>query len=262
MRGTRLVVPRLWLVFAIMLLGATAPSVAWFSQAEAIRALSHDDPDVARCMRENPKSIRAGVDIQAISSKPKLALVQVQSSCICGAQNCPFWVYRVEDGKAKKLVDGYAIDVGAKPQTAGWPDVTAVAHDSALVTDGTRFAYRNGSYEPVETWRTRGDTGERKTTTEIKFAPGASSIRLSGQVSTNWGDIYTFAAHAGQRFTVSNPVPRDSIEVAIISGENVPIRVLPNAPIVLPVSGVYQLTVDSSGADVAHLHYTLALSIR
>lgn len=262
MRGARVVVARLGLVLAIMLLGAATPGIAWFSQSQAIGALTRDDDDIARCMHDDPKSIRAGLEIQAISTKPKLALVQVQSSCICGAQNCPFWVYRIERGKAEKLGDGYAIDVGAKPQSSGWPDIIAAAHDSALITDGTRFAYRNGGYEPVETWRLRGDTGERKTTTEIKFARGSSSTHLSGLISTDWGDIYTFAARAGQCLVITSAVPPGGIDVVIASGEKPPITVVPNAAVVLPVSGMYQLTVDPASARVAHLRYAFTLSIR
>jgi hypothetical protein len=252
---------RLPLILAIVLVGAARPSVAWFSPAQAIRALTHDDAEIAECMQDHPNSVRAGLEIQAISTKPKLALVQVQSTCICGAQNCPFWVYRVENGKAEKLLDGFAIAVGAKPQTSAWPDIVAAAHDSALITDGTRFAYRHGTYEPVENWRIRGDTGERKTTNEISFAPGTSAKRLRGTVSANWGDIYTFTARTGQRLTVSSLDPARGIDVAISSGGNAPISVVANTAVVLPAGGDYQLTVDPV-ADVTNLRYAFTLSIR
>ena len=262
MRGTKPLVRSLMLAFTVVLLGATTSGVAWFSPSQAIGALSRDDEDVARCIHDDPKSVRAGLGIQAISTNPKLALIQIQSTCICGAQNCPFWVYRVDGNVAKKLIDGYAIDVDAKPKPSGWPDITALAHDSALVSDGTRFAFRDGGYVPVETWRVRGDTGEIKKTREIKFAPGKSSTRLSGAIGTDWGDVYTFTAKAGQHLTLSSAVPLGGIDVAIAFGEKAPRPVGLNAAVVLAASGTYVLTVDPVGADVADRRYVFTLSIR
>lgn len=255
--------PRRRLVLVILaagLFGAAVKGVPWFSSAQALDALVHDDPDVARCMQEDPKNVRAGLDVEAISSNPRLALVQMQASCICGAQNCPFWVYRVEGRAAHLVLNSFAIHVKAIAPPSGQPDIVAMAHDSALVTNGGRFAYRNGAYVLIEAWRVRNDTGARKpVSTEIKFLAGASSARLSGTISTGWNDMYTFAASAGQRLTISNA--SQDIDVEIYPNNRPPMHVDPGGSVTLPLTGTYQMSVDPVGEDVENRRYVLTLSI-
>jgi hypothetical protein len=250
---------------AIVLVGAAAPRVPWFTPSQALSALVRDDQSVAGCMQQDAKNLRAGITVSAIASNPKLALVQVMASCVCGAQNCPFWVYRVDGDSAKRLVDGFVIDVSMVPRSSGPPDIVAVAHDSALVTDGTRYAYRNGTYVAVDSWRSRGDTGARKPmSVAIKFVPGTSSTHLAGAVSVGWGDVYTFAASAGQRLTTSSLHPASDIDVELFPENRLPVHVLLNGKgIFLPATGTYQLTVDPATAGYADsVHYRFTLEIQ
>lgn len=246
----------------VVLFGTAAPGVPWFSPAQALSALVRDDADVARCMHDDPTNARAGLGIEAISRSPRLALVQMQATCICGAQNCPFWVYRVDRGATRQLLSGFTIDVSAIARPSGWPDIVAMAHDSALVTDGTRFAYRNGTYVAVESWRVRSDTGAHKpVSTEIKFVPGKSSAQLSGMVSTGWNDVYTFTAGAGQRLTIA-ATPPQGIDIEIYPDNKPPLHAdLRGASLVLPSTGTYRMTVDPVGEDVTDHRYVLTFSI-
>jgi hypothetical protein len=216
-------------------------------------------------MQQDAKSLRAGITVSAIASNPKLALVQVMASCVCGTQNCPFWVYRVDGGSAKRLIDGFVIDVSIVPRSSGPPDIVAVAHDSALVMDATRYAYRNGSYVAVDSWRSRGDTGSRKPmSVKIKFAQGTSSASLAGAVSVGWGDVYTFAATAGQRLTISSVHPASDIDVELFPENRSPVHVVLNGKaIFLPATGTYQLTVDPGEAGSEKgMRYSFTLTIR
>ncbi len=250
---------------AVLLLGAAAPGVPWFTPSRALSALERDDQNVASCMQQDAKTVRAGVSVEAIASNPKLALVQLTAACVCGAQNCPFWVYRVDGGSAKHILDGFMIDISTVPRSSGPPDIVTMAHESALVLDGMRYSYRNGSYVTVDSWRIRSDTNARKpASVEVKFAPGTSSAHVTGAVSVGWGDIYTFAAAAGQRLTISSVSPASGIDVGLFADNKSPIQVdLSGRPIVLPAATTYLLTVDPAAAGNADgVRYSFTLAIR
>lgn len=265
---TYIVLVRRFALYALaaVFLGATGRGVPWFTPARAMSALVRDDFTVQACMPQHDKGIREALTVQALASNPRLALVQVQESCVCGAQNCPFWVYRVDGGAAKQILADYVISIQTVARRSGPPDIVTLAHDSALVSDGTRYAFANGSYVAVNSWRVRGDTGATKPeSVEIKFAPGTSSARLSGSVSTGWNDVYTFAASAGQRLTISAATPPKGLDIELYAESNgpQPRRVAPDRKaVVLPVTGKYRMSVDAIGTDMANVRYALTLTIR
>ena len=250
---------------AVLLFGAAAPGVPWFSPTQALSALVRDDNSVAACMQQDAKIVRAGVSVQAISSNPKLALVQVTAPCVCGAQNCPFYVYRVDGSGAKNVLTGFMVDINTVRQASGPPDIVAMAHDSALVQAGMRYAYRNGKYVVADSWRLNTQTNERKpVSAEVKFPPGMSSTRLAGTVSLGWGDVYTFSAAPGQRLVISSADPAAGIDILLLPDEKPPIHVDPKGNgVVLPPAKTYLLTVDPAAAGNGDtVRYSFMLSIR
>ena len=251
---------------AAALLGATVPGVSWFTPAQAMSALARDDSTVQSCMQQDAKGMRAGLTVQALSSSPHVALVEMQELCVCGAQNCPFWIYRVDGNSAKQLVAGYGISIETVARRSGPPDVVALAHDSALVSDGMRYAFQSGKYVAVDSWRVRGDTNARKPAAiEIKFAPGTSSARLSGSVSTGWNDVYTFGASAQQRLTISAATPQKGLDIELYREPygTPPLNVdLGGKVVTLPVTGSYRVTVDPIGSDSGSVRYAFTLTIR
>lgn len=250
---------------AAVLLGATAPGVPWFTPTQALDALQRDDSTVRACVQRDPKGMRSALTIRAIASKPRLALVQIQNSCDCGAQNCPFWIYRVTSGGPKLVLADVGITISTVSRASGPPDIVTLAHDSALVSDGTRYAFKDGTYVAADSWRVRGDTGARKPlSVQVKFLPGTSSAQLSGNVSLGWNDVYTFAAFAGQRLSISSARPLKTLDVELYAqsngGQPVPVHADGRA-VVLPLTGTYQLTVDTGASDGSNVQYALTLAI-
>jgi hypothetical protein len=155
----------------------------------------------------------------------------------------------------------YAFGVNLVPAGEPLPRLRDRAHDSALVTDETQHANRDGPYAPSAGERDRAHTGERKPdTVPVHFAAGASSARLHGTVATGWYDAYTFAAARGQRVVVSDvsgaPV---TLTLSGPGGEH-PTTVRPGAAIALPSDGTFRLTVD--GSDERATAYALTLAIK
>ena len=234
---------------------------------QALRYVGRDDADVRGCMQSDAKSMREGTSASDLAQSPRIVLVEIQSTCICGEHNCPFWIYRLDGTGAKVLAHDFAVDVKpVRSASAGSPpDLVATAHDSAAVSDSTRFAYRNGTYASVDSWRVRNDTGERKPMSiEVKFAPGTSSARLHGKTAVGWEDVYAFAAAAGQRISIGDVSPSRGLDVELAQDGKSPVRVAPGGPsATLPASGRYRLTVEPSGdAPDAGMPYSFTLTIR
>jgi hypothetical protein len=148
------------------------------------------------------------------------------------------------------------------PGTAGGvPDVEGTSHDSAAVSDVTRYAYRNGTFAAAESWKVRGD--ERKPiSVPVRFAPGASSARLHGTVGVGWTDDYTIDATKGQALEVSALAAKRATVIRII-GKGVNETLAPGRRFILPESGTYTIDVDlADTADDSDAAYAFMLSIR
>src|SRR5579862_4719979 len=98
-------------VLAFPVPGRAAIPAPALSGGQALAIVGRDDSGVRRCIREDPKAMRAGVSVRPIAAQPRLELIEIQASCICGAQNCPFWVYRLDGGPPRQLLTDFAIDV-------------------------------------------------------------------------------------------------------------------------------------------------------
>ena len=106
----------------------------------------------------------AGVRVIDFVPGGELILYAVQHQCLCGAQNCPYYVVRLST-KAKPpllVFKTYGIDVRAAGRTGAITDLVVDMHDSALVTDETRYIYAYGKYQPLRSERIRNTDHARK----------------------------------------------------------------------------------------------------
>jgi len=176
----------------------------------------------------------------------RVILASVSGSCICGNVNCPFVVLRLDGARSTVLLDTYGYAVSPVGKAQPLPNLREVAHDSALVSVTTTDAYQNGKYVVINTQRVRGDTNESKPdTVPVRFAPGTSTAVVHGRVSEGWYDQYTFAAAAGQQFTVSGPAALTYSLAVESSDQSIELR--PGRAVALPKGGRYRLLVDSAG---------------
>lgn len=234
-----------------------------FNAGRALAVLARDDETVAACKAERPSSLRAeNVKLTLLSRGPELVLVEMyDDTCICGAHNCPFWIYRVRGPEDERLATSWAYSVKVVPAAGGVPDVVGTSHDSAAVSDVVRFAYRNGTYVEAESWKLRGDD-RKPMSVPVHFAPGASSARLQGTIGLGWTDDYTVEAAKGQSFEVS-AVAGKRATVFRLTGNGVDQKLTPGHPFILPASGTYTIDVDLADyGDDSDAGYSFTLSIR
>lgn len=217
--------------------------------------------DGAGCSPAELRAIVQQADVRPLGTlgAARVVIASVSGSCICGNVNCPYIVLRLDGDRGTVLLDTYAYSVEPAGAASPLPNLREVAHDSALVSDVTTDAYRNGTYVAVDVRRVRGDTGESKPdTVPIRFAPGTSSAVIRGRVAAGWYDQYTFDAAAGGRLTVSGTVPPGTSLSLESAGQ--PVELQPGRAVTLPKSGRYRLLVD--GAGDAEQAYRATVTIR
>lgn len=215
------------------------------------------------CSPPEIRSVIAAAGVRrlgTIGSDPVI-LVSLESSCMCGNVNCPWLVVRA-GRTAAVLLSTYAFDIGVERSSESLPRLHERAHDSALITDETVDAYRDGRYDAVRVERVRGDTGARKPdAVPVRFAPGTSSARLHGCVATGWYDDYTFAAARGQHLTIDAVTGDSAPSVTLfVPGRSGTIELRPGRPLALERNGTYRLHVDGTGER--ETPYALTLAIR
>lgn len=230
--------------------------------AALLDVLRHND-DAAGCDAARLRNVVTSAPVRKLgrAGGDDVVLAEVFDPCICGAQNCPFYVVRLSAGKPRVLVSGYAISVKTKP-AAELPTIVARMHDSALVVDESTYTYRNGAYVLTGSARVRGDTEARKPNAiPVRFGAGTSSANLHGSISAGWYDSYEFDASKGQKLTIDGVRSTAKLTLQlIVPGTDTFADMRPGVPFVLPKSGTYRLSVDSdSETDVP---YVLTLTIR
>ena len=151
------------------------------------------------------------------------------------------------DGKLKITYgEGSVLMYGAPPASASQPARTPITPTISVTTT-----------QPVTA------TGTITATGAIRFAPGATTTRVSGQVKPGGSVDYTLEAKAGQKLTVS--INADGpMRVAISDPQGQLIGVAEAKEPwsgVLPVTGEYRLTVQAP-MDVAMVNYTLEITLR
>lgn len=233
-------------------------------RAALLEVLTSSD-DATGCERSKLRGLAADATIRKLGrvDRDDVILASVQSPCICGAQNCPYYAIRLTPGRPRVLLDTYAIDVRDADRAAPLPGLVVDAHDSAMVAAETRFAYRDGAYAATSSGRLRGsDRAYKPDDVPVRFAPGASAAQLSGKAAMGWYDAYAFTASKGQRLTIDGVRSHANVSLTLIGPKpGAPFEtVRPGVPFTLRESGTYRLHVENdSESDVA---YTITLAIR
>jgi hypothetical protein len=189
----------------------------------------------------------------------KVVLASVESSCICGNVNCPFYVLRLDaDGAPAVLLNTSAYGVTPVGRAAPLPNLREIAHDSALISDETIDAFRGGKYVAIASARIRGDNGARKANAiPIRFVPGTSSAPLSGSVSEGWYDEYALVAAHGQHITIAGP----SGLVYELTNQTTShsIDLQPGVAATLPAGGTWLLHVEGASDTGRPYHATVTI---
>jgi len=247
---------------AVTVLGATASLDRQHAPLLAILANDPDDAGVCSPEQLQTAARTADVKIADLVLGGDLVLYAVQHPCLCGAQNCPYYLVRVSAHAKPRLVfKTYAIAVRTAPQTGSLIDLIVDAHDSALVTDETRYIYAYGRYQPLRSERIRNTDRARKPDgVAVRFAPGSSTALLHGSASLGWYDSYAFDAAKGQQLLIDGVRSRANLSLTLFGPDGKPFDLRAGVPLALPVSGRYQLHVEN-GAE-QDLPYALTLAIR
>jgi hypothetical protein len=189
-------------------------------------------------------------------------LIKGYNPCVCGAHNCPFWVYRVRGPEDERVMESWGYSLKVVPVAGDAPDLVVIGHDSAAISDAARYSYRNGKYDVSESWRLRGD--ERKPLSlPVHFAAGASSAQLKGKVGIQWGDIYTFEANKGQSLEISG-MRGQPPAVIHLKGNGIDRILTPGHAVTLPSACKYSIDVeppDNGTGDDRDVAYAFTLSI-
>ncbi|MEA2666671.1 MAG: hypothetical protein QOI11_3615 [Candidatus Eremiobacteraeota bacterium] len=256
--------------FSAAVLLAAAPVIAAApldrSHAALLSALVRGDGG-AGCTSAQLRAAAAGAALRSLGrvEGDEVVLAAVEASCLCGAQNCPYYALRLGAGAPRVLLSTFGIDAKTRPgeRSAALPAVVVRAHDSALVSVESVYAYRNGRYDTVREARVRGSDGARKpgAPVPVRFAAGASSAPLRGTVSLGWEDAYAFAASKGQRLLIDGVRSPERLRLTLFvppGGSATSLRA--GVPFALPASGTYRLNVETDAESDAP--YALTLAIR
>jgi hypothetical protein len=232
-------------------------------RAAVLDVISRGD-DASGCEPAQKRKIAAGATIRKLGrvGADDVIMAEVYDPCICGAQNCPFYAIQLTPGKPRVLLTAIGISERNADRATPLPGLVIYAHDSAMVTEEFTYAYRNGGYVPVSTYRVRGNDRARKPdSVPVRFAPGASSAQLTGTVALGWDDAYTFDAAKGQRLVISGLRPAGKTTLTLFGpGNAAPVTLHAGVPAVLPATGTYSLHVEGNGED--DVRYALSLAIR
>jgi hypothetical protein len=222
------------------------------------------DDLISGCTPAERQSVLRTADITPLGTVDgrRVVLANPHGSCICGNVNCPYLVLRLDPGgNAAVLLNTFAYVVSPVGKAQPLPNLRELAHDSALVSDETIDAYRNGKYVVAGSARVRGDNGTRKANAlPVRFAPGTSSAVLRGSVSLGWYDEYALSAGAGQRITIGDVHAGTKLTFSLIDrATSKSIDLAPGVPAALPASGTYLLHVDAGSDDAQAYRATVTI---
>ena len=79
----------------------------------------------------------------------RMLLVRGSGSCLCGAQNCGFWVYRQKNRNYQLLLKGAgSIKVNAARNSSnGYRDIVSESHASAIETIVRTYRFNGADYQ-------------------------------------------------------------------------------------------------------------------
>jgi hypothetical protein len=247
-------------MIALVLAATLATTVTLDARHAALRALIASAGD--GCDAAHLTSAIAGATFQRLGTieGDEVALASVEDPCLCGAQNCPYYVVRF--GAVPKLLYATSGISAATKSGIPLPMLVVTAHDSALVMDVTTVAWRSGGYRQIASARVRGDTGaEKSDDLPIRFARGASSTVLRGSASEGWYDSYAFDATKGRHVLISGVHAGSPVRITVLTADGTTFaQVTPGRPYRLPASGAYHVQVEP---DAEHdVPYSLTFAIR
>jgi ligand-binding SRPBCC domain-containing protein len=251
-------------LLAVVALGVARAAAAPPAAARAALAtiLANDNDFHAACTPAQQRAVVATAQLSTLGrlDGDDVVLAAVFNPCICGAQNCPFYVIRVTPGHPRELLA--AMGVGLEKQSASpLPRIVVRMHDSAAVAAETIYAYRNGQYASVEDTRFRwSDKAHKPSSIPVRFAANASSAPLRGRVSLGWYDTYQFAANGGQRVLIDGVRSRAHVTLTLYGPGDRVATLTAGKPYALPATGTYRLQVDNDAEE--DTPYALTLAIR
>src|SRR5262245_24053705 len=108
------------------------------------------DPEDRDCVKETglDKSVTVR-PIRLASDRSQQLLIRGSGSCLCGAQNCGFWIYRKIGSKYELLLKGIGstrVRAGQK-SAKGYRDVISESHASAMETIVRTYRYDGSQYQ-------------------------------------------------------------------------------------------------------------------
>ena len=248
---------------AALLLAATVASGSLDATRVALGKALGDDL-IAGCTPAERRSVLHDADIAPLGTLAgrRVVLANPHGACICGNVNCPYVVLRLDPGgHAAVLLSTFAYAVAPVGKAQPLPNLRELAHDSALVSDETTDAFRDGKYVAVGSARVRGDNGDRKANAlPVRFAPGTSSAVLRGSVSLGWYDEYAVSALAGQRVTIGDVRAPAKLTFSLSNRATAKsIALEPGVPAALPASGTYLLHVDAGSDETQAYRATITI---
>ena len=274
---------RLFILICVCFLAAPVTSVTSSSQNQGtkrevstaarekiISQLQKDEPELLECFdetdRDGKKKFLSEIEIDLIDlnrdGRPEYH-VQPVGGCMCGAQNCSFWIYRqVGDSFTLLLAtNGLGLSV-EKTVSNGYFDVSVGAHNNAFTRYVTYYRFNGKEYNEYKTDFENLETGESKPANiRVRFQRGSSSTVVKGKAALGFPDTYLIGARGGQTMTLqlNAPPKRASFTVFTPDSNGILTDSATRWTGVLPESGDYSIIVDG---DEKGTQYTLNISIR
>lgn len=254
-------------VLAWLLAGAQLSAAPLGPAREAVaRQISREF--AKQCSRAELSDAAATAKIQRIGTLDgdAVVLAMIYGPCLSGNANGPWLVVRVSPAATKPLLRTFAQDVHIIPTNDALPRLYEQMHGSAYVSGVKIDEFSAGRYVVVDSYNMCNATGERiPGTLPVKFAPGASSARLTGkfgEFGCDSGAIYAFYASKGQRLNVDGIKSTSVIFMVLSQTANRNTVVHPGETETLDHSGLFTLSVSSNGSSERHVRYAFTLQIR
>jgi len=144
-------IPLLMACAFLIFIVSTASHGQRHSRLKAPKALLElIDPEDRDCVKESglDKSVTVR-PIKLAADRSQQLLIRGSGSCLCGAQNCGFWIYREIGSKYELLLKGIgSTGVRAGQKSAkGYRDVISESHASAMETIVRTYRYDGTQYQ-------------------------------------------------------------------------------------------------------------------
>ena len=174
---------------------------------------------IAECADESGESAKAFVrrsfdnrDLKLYDGT-RVTVAVSHSACLAhNSVNCVLVYTQTRDGSYRQVLDDYGFTDNVEASADG--TVTLSSHETVEIITEATYAWNGTKYtfSPERSHRydvaigqgrsvARGEQ-ERPYVVRVRFAPGTSSVVLTGSVAGGFGDSYEFDARAGQHVTI------------------------------------------------------------